>query len=119
MHPQLEILLQIQDLRSQRQELAESQEGREIEATQFHVDIDEALKKLDEKVAEMEQELTPHVRNRYQRIAAGRGRVIVPVINGTCYGCFVAIPTALLSELGENDDVRHCDNCGRFLYVAQ
>ena len=49
---------------------------------------------------------------------AFRGRAVVPVINGICYGCFTAVPTASMSVLGRNDDVNHCENCGRFLYVV-
>ena len=39
------------------------------------------------------------------------------MINGICYGCFVSIPTALASDVRRNDEVRHCDHCGRFIYV--
>jgi predicted nucleic acid-binding Zn-ribbon protein len=117
MHPQLEILLQIQDLKTQRRELAETEGERQVEAEEFRVDIDSALAQLDQKIDELEGELTPPVRGRYQRISAGRGRAVVPVIGGMCYGCFVAIPTALASDIARNDQLRHCDHCGRFLYV--
>ncbi|MBV9109134.1 MAG: nucleotide-binding protein, partial [Gemmatimonadetes bacterium] len=43
-------------------------------------------------------------------------RVVVPVINGTCYGCFVAVPTAQASDAERNAEIRSCENCGRFLY---
>lgn len=118
MHPQLEILLQIQDLKAQRQELAEFEAERRVEEEEFQVDIEGALERLDEKIAELENELEPAVRSRYERIAKGRGRAVVPVINGTCYGCFVSIPTAMTAEMIHNDEIRSCDNCGRFLYQA-
>lgn len=114
MHPQLEILLQIQDLRLQQRELAEA--GRDVEEQEFHMNVSEAIATLDEKIAELEDELAPNIRQRYERIAQGRGRPVVPVINGICYGCFVAIPTALASDVTYNEELRHCDNCGRFLY---
>ena len=117
MHPQLEILLQIQDLKAQHLELSATEGERLFEEEEFQVDIESALEKLSEKVSELENELGPAVRDRYNRISAGRGRAVIPVINGLCYGCFVAIPTALASELTQNDDLRHCDHCGRFLYM--
>jgi predicted nucleic acid-binding Zn-ribbon protein len=40
------------------------------------------------------------------------------VINGTCFGCFVSIPTAVASESDRNESLRYCDNCGRFLYLV-
>lgn len=114
MHPQLEILLQIQDLRLQQRELAEA--GRDVEEQEFNINVDKALDTLNEKIADLENELEPNIRQRYERISTGRGRPVVPVINGICYGCFVSIPTALASDVLYNEQLRHCDNCGRFLY---
>ena len=116
MHPQLETLLEIQDLKAQRGELLEQSEGRAFEEEVFGISADEALAQLDEKIKEMEDSMDPQVRGRYKRLAGSRGRFIVPVINGTCFGCFVSIPTALTSE--RNEELRFCDNCGRFLYLV-
>jgi uncharacterized protein len=118
MHPQLETLLELQDLKSQRRELREATQEREVEESVFQVSIEDALTQLDQKIEEMESSLTPQVRNRYNRLAGSRGRAIVPVIGGTCYGCFVSIPTALASRADRNEDLAHCDNCGRFLYLT-
>ncbi|HEY8470912.1 MAG TPA: C4-type zinc ribbon domain-containing protein [Longimicrobiales bacterium] len=115
MHPHLEILLQLQDLKAQRRELAEGGEVRRVEEEEFHVDLQEAIAKLDAKIEEMEAELPPDVRRRYRQIE-GRGRAVVPVINGICYGCFVSIPTAVVAEIERNDAIRLCDHCGRILY---
>ena len=47
MHPQLELLLQIQDLKSQRRELAEVEAGvGQMERQEFHVDIEHACGKV-------------------------------------------------------------------------
>jgi predicted nucleic acid-binding Zn-ribbon protein len=116
MHPQLETLLEIQDLKTQRGELLEQSANRAFEEEVFNISADEAIKQLDEKIAEMELSLEAPVRNRYQRLAGSRGRFIVPVINGTCFGCFVTIPTAMSSE--RNRELRYCDSCGRFLYMV-
>ncbi|HEX7117377.1 MAG TPA: C4-type zinc ribbon domain-containing protein [Longimicrobiales bacterium] len=118
MHPQLEILLQIQDLKAQRRDLTEAEHERQVEEEEFQIDADEAAQRIDEKVGELVGELEPAVRARYERIQKGRGRAVVPVINGICYGCFVSIPTALASDIRSNDEIRHCDHCGRFIYVT-
>ena len=115
MNQNLEILLEIQDLKSQRRELAESGE-REVQEAVFGLGVDDALKALDDKIAEMEETLPPQVRSRYQRVSARLPRGVVPVINGTCYGCFVAVPTAQASDADRNAEIRSCENCGRFLY---
>lgn len=119
MHPQLEILLQIQDLRVQRARLAgEESAEREVQREHFNVDVDQALATLEEKIGEMEAELEPSVRGRYNRIAKGRNGVVAPVINGTCYACFVSIPTAHGAGAQQNRSLRSCENCGRFIYVV-
>jgi predicted nucleic acid-binding Zn-ribbon protein len=117
MHPNLETLLEIQDLKTQRRELAAGGADREVQESVFGLSVDDALAQIDQKMAEMEESLPPQVRNRYQRIAAKQPRVVVPVIRGTCYGCFVQVPTALASDADRNEEVRSCQNCGRFLYL--
>lgn len=117
MHPQLETLLEIQDLKTQRGDLLDPQTGRTVEEELFGIRVEDALSQLDEKIEEMEGSLEPRVRHRYQRLLGSRGRFIVPVINGTCFGCFVSIPTAVASDADRNDQLHHCDNCGRFLYL--
>jgi predicted nucleic acid-binding Zn-ribbon protein len=118
MHPQLEMLLEIQDLKTQRNELREQTGERRVEEEVFHMSGDEAVQQLEEKITEMEESLEPAVRARYRRLSGSRPRFIVPVINGTCFGCFVSIPTALASDAERNEALRYCDNCGRFLYVV-
>ncbi|HEX6309854.1 MAG TPA: C4-type zinc ribbon domain-containing protein [Longimicrobiales bacterium] len=119
MHPQLEILLQIQDLKSQGRELSDSEGDRTVEENEFHIDVESAVRQIAERVEELKQELPAHVRGRLERFARGAGRAVVPVINGICYGCFTAVPTASLAALGRNDNVNHCENCGRFLYLVR
>lgn len=118
MHPQLEILLQIQDLKSQKRELSDMESARQVEAEEFNIDPEQAIEDLDTKIGELEADLSPQIRSRYERIKGSRGRAVVPVIHGTCYGCFVSLPTAMASEMTTNEDVRTCDNCGRFLYAT-
>jgi uncharacterized protein len=115
MHPHLETLLQLQDLKSQRRELAEDEGERQVEEQEFKVDIEEALQEIDRKIEELEAELPPAVRSRYGRLSTG-GRAVVPMIGGICYGCFVSIPTAITAEVVLHSGLLTCDNCGRFLY---
>jgi uncharacterized protein len=117
MDAQVEILLQIQDLKAQRRELEEGG-GREVQQNAFNLEADEAIAQLDEKIEEVMNELDPAIRRRYDRIAAGGQRAMVPVIKGMCYGCFVAVPTAVSSDPAQRRKLRNCDHCGRFLYFV-
>lgn len=116
MHAQLEKLLEIQDLKTQRRELQEIPGEREMQEEVFGMRVEDAIGALDAKIEEMEASLEPRIRARYQRLAGKRARTVVPVIKGTCYGCFVSVPTALSSDAGRNDELSFCEGCGRFLY---
>ena len=118
MNAQLETLLQIQDLKAQRRELEEAGGGRDIQEEQFNLDVETALKDLDEKIGELESDLDPGTRKRYERLSSGLSRAIVPAINGTCYGCFVSVPTSVSSDHAERNSLKNCDHCGRFLYFV-
>ncbi len=117
MDPQLMLLLELQDLRAQRKELAESEQAGQVESEHFHIDPTAAGQELDLKIAELEGELDPGVRARYERILPSRDRVVVPVINGVCYGCFVSIPTATAGDQESHTDVQGCEHCGSFIYI--
>src|SRR5690606_15485499 len=108
MNSQLEMLLEIQDLKSQRKELEELSDEREVEEGLFAMKVDDALTELAAKIEEMESSLDPRVQSRYRRLAGRRGRAVVPVIRGTCYGCFVSVPTALASDAGRNESLQFC-----------
>ncbi len=116
MHAQLEILLQIQDLKAQRRELIQGDTATDVQRDEFGLDIEAAAEQLEEKIGDLESELEPTIRSRYNRLAASMDRVVVPAINGTCYGCFVAVPTAIASDPDERNALNNCAHCGRFLY---
>ena len=61
MHPQLELLLEIQDLRMQRRGLADGT-LTDLEADVFDIEIEDAIRSLDEKVEELEGRLERGVR---------------------------------------------------------
>ncbi len=117
MHPQLMLLLELQDLRSQKKELAESDQAEQVEGEHFHMDAKAAAEQLEAKIGEMEELLEPRTRARYDRITPIRDRVVVPVINGVCYGCFVSIPTATAEDRESRADLQACEHCGSFIYI--
>lgn len=117
MHPQLMLLLEIQDLKMQRRELQQDAAGERLEEEHFNIEVGRAIEELERKVAELENQLEPAVRGRYNRISALRDRAVVPVISGTCYGCFVSIPTATQGEADPHRSLRTCVHCGCFIYI--
>ncbi len=118
MHPQLMLLMELQDLRSQHRELEKDDGSAPVEREHFHIDPAEARAQLAEKISELEERLDPQVRARYERIRPQRERVVVPVINGVCYGCFVSIATATVGDQEVHQELQSCENCGSFIYVV-
>lgn len=115
MHAQLELLLEIQDLQTQRQGMEDGTLAA-VESAVFAVQLPDAISVLDEKVGELEDRLTEEIRERYRRMTGKGMRTVSPVLNGICYGCFMAVATARASEAGRNSRVENCEHCGRFLY---
>lgn len=116
MHSQLSLLMEIQDLRTKLKEITSTAE--ELEAQHFNVDVDSARDSLQQKIDELVDRLDDPVRRRYEQIAPQRDRVVAPVINGVCYGCFVSIPTAAIGEQETRETLQSCQHCGVFIYVA-
>ena len=117
MHPQLEILLELQDLKAQMKEMvdAEEESAHKIEREVFQVKLEDAAAKLEKKIGEMEKALEPDVASRYQRVGSRRPRAVVPVISGVCYGCFMAMPTSVAST---NETISWCESCGSIVYYV-
>lgn len=119
MHPQLSLMLELQDLRSQLRELENEERAEEIEAEHFNIDPKQAADDLREKIDELEEDLDPPIQRRYRRILKSMDRAVVPVINEVCYGCFVSIPTARARDKDPNEELQSCENCGRFIYIIR
>ena len=117
MHPQLMLLLEIQDLHTQEKSFRATAGGTSVEEEHFHINVDEARAALEAKIQELVERLDPGIRGRYQRILESMQRAVVPVINGVCYGCFVSIPTATAGESDASAELMVCEHCGRFIYI--
>ena len=116
MHDQLELMLEIQDLRAQKASLENESNMREVESDLFDMQVEDAVRVLAEKLDDLEERLETDVRRRYRQLTEKEMRPIVPVLQGICYGCFMAVPTAWGSEAERNERLDICQNCGRFLY---
>ena len=77
------------------------------------------LKSLEETQRELENQLDPAVRGQYARMKQRYGRVVAPVINAVCHGCFVTIPSAIRGAEDRNKRLYRCENCGMFLYWVE
>lgn len=71
---------------------------------------------LERQRQELVARLPATMRSRYERIRASRdGRAVVPIIKGSCGGCFRGQPPQMLQEAKRGDRAITCDGCGRLL----
>lgn len=118
MDPQLILLLEIQEVRSKARELNAGKELSDLEQQVFGMDPLQASDALCARAQELEAQLAERIRKRYETIKGHLDRVVVPVIGGTCYGCFVSIPTATAGDRDPNAQLQTCETCGRFIYIV-
>jgi predicted nucleic acid-binding Zn-ribbon protein len=114
LHPELEILLEIQDLQTLRRDIS----AEEYAAAGIPVDVDAFTQRLTERITEREAQLSARTQSVYKRIARRHERVVAPVLNGVCYGCFVHVPTSKGHDQERNTELRVCESCGRFIYYT-
>ncbi|MCA9743989.1 MAG: hypothetical protein H6695_11895 [Deferribacteres bacterium] len=106
---QIELLVALQDLDIMLQELDEvmklgfdmQQEGKE---------------KLEGGRNELIEKINKPLVGLYERLRARYKRAIVPVIDDTCSGCFMKLPTYLITLAQRDQEVITCEGCGRILY---
>ena len=109
---QAHLLVALQDLEEMIREAEDSQQRAKLEAMGFPVT---GIEELHKALKALEDQITPGMRSRYQRLRQRTGRAIVPVVNGACTGCFTNTPAVFTSSVNRGK-VINCENCGRMLY---
>jgi predicted nucleic acid-binding Zn-ribbon protein len=110
MHPQLQLLVALQDTEGMIQEV--ENEGAQLEGMGFsHGGLEDLKKAHDELVTKID----PRLASLYRRLKGKFGHAVVPVVGNLCTGCFANIPSSFVSKTNE-DRVQKCESCGRILY---
>ena len=110
MHPQLQLLVALQDMEGMIREVEEKSE--ELEGMGFkHGGLDNLKAARDELAAKIE----PRLMSWYRRLTGKFGHAVGPVVNNLCTGCFANIPSSFVSKTNVNK-VQKCESCGRILY---
>jgi predicted nucleic acid-binding Zn-ribbon protein len=108
MHPQLELLIHLHDMELM---LKESEELAGVQLKFKPGDMEKLEEARQRLTAAIEHEHISH----YEKLKP-KGRPVVPVVDGICYGCFMRLPTEVATQTERNAKVSTCMNCGRFLY---
>ncbi|MBU2501244.1 MAG: C4-type zinc ribbon domain-containing protein [bacterium] len=110
MHPQLQLLVALQDMNEMIREVEEK--GPELEGMGFKYAGLDDLRKAHE---ELEAQIDPRLMSSFKRLVGKFGHAVVPVVGNNCTGCFAQIPPSFVSKTNA-DRVQKCESCGRFLY---
>jgi len=95
------------------QDLTEGRRRNELELAVLQETLAGRRLMREEAVQQLER---PAV-DLYTRLLSGRkGLAVVGIKNGSCQGCFLALPPQLMQEVRRNDRILTCSHCQRILY---
>ena len=114
MKEELEYLVILNDI-----ELLIDDLGKGTDAIERQLGFDVSRREqLDVARQRTREKCNPDLLRRYDRIRQKYGKVIAPVFDGICYGCFQRLPTQL-AQVNQNEAILACPHCGRFLYFMR
>ncbi len=116
MNTQLQVLIALQDILLLIRDAKDPSRRKQYDRIGFKLSN---LKSLEATQHELEEQLDPAIRSQYGRMKKRYGRVVAPVINAVCHGCFVTIPSAIRGAEDRNKRLYRCENCGMFLYWVE
>jgi len=74
------------------------------------------LAQLEKSIAKIRAQLPEGIADRYDRLQKRYPLAVVPLANGSCSRCALAVPTALVNAAKAGEEMQTCPHCGRFLF---
>ena len=74
------------------------------------------LDELDAAIAALTQELPADVNLQFSRLLKRSPLAIVPVVNGVCTACGMALPVSLVHRVHAAEQIHPCPSCARMLF---
>jgi predicted nucleic acid-binding Zn-ribbon protein len=121
-----ELLKVIGAMDTTRAQLA--QREKDVEALREHVLTEEAAvaARTAEVTAELQEQeagreaiasqVPRDLLRRYEQVQRRRGVALVPVVDGSCKGCFMSLPPQLNNIIARGTSLETCPSCQRLLY---
>ncbi|MDH4128277.1 MAG: C4-type zinc ribbon domain-containing protein [Spirochaetota bacterium] len=101
------------ELNEQETKLNQLKEKTQIKLNEIETNI----KKIETVRNEVIPEIDTNILSRYEYIVKNKnGLGIVPIINGICSGCNLAVTPQLIAIIRKNKEIIACSNCARLLY---
>ena len=80
---------------------------------------DARLVQLEEAISKLFAALPPAVGARFRRIETRTTLAIVPIANGVCSACGIALPVSLVHMVHAADEIYQCPSCARLVYYRE
>lgn len=100
------------EFRLQEEALKRAKEAKEAELQE----LTRELATLREARSAKAKKIEASFLQIYIRLSKSRGVAVVPVKDGSCTGCHVALRPQFYNEVRRNDRLSTCENCQRILY---
>lgn len=107
LNKQLELLVALQDLDVM------ILDAEEVKQLGFKVAGKDKLEKAQQELA---LKIDKPLLFNYEKLKKRYKRAIVPVKDDVCLGCFMRVPTQLITRGRSDQQVINCEGCGRILY---
>ncbi len=99
---------------AEERRLEERIKERELERRQAA----ERSNEIARMVPEQQKIILPQLLDQFKKLYYGRnGLALVPVNDGCCGGCMIALSPQIINASGMGDRIVTCDHCGRILYT--
>ncbi len=77
------------------------------------------LEELEKSIRSLGADLPQQVKTHFNRLLQKHPEAIVPVANGLCTGCGMALARSLVNSVHKSEELHRCPNCARFLYYPE
>lgn len=74
------------------------------------------LEQLEKSIAKIHDKLPPEVAERYDRLQKRYPLAVIPLANGNCSRCGLAVPPNVVNLTKIGEELQNCPHCGRYLY---
>jgi hypothetical protein len=74
---------------------------------------------MEKRVAELRGKIPAPILGHYDRLMVRGKKGTAAIRNQVCTGCHVQVPRGTVLTLMHGDDIQICENCGRYLYLAE
>jgi mannitol/fructose-specific phosphotransferase system IIA component (Ntr-type) len=74
---------------------------------------------LEKSITEIRAKLPSEVADRYDRLQKHNPLAVVPLMNGSCSRCGLAVPAQVVNATKAGEQLQYCPHCGRFLFFPE